>query len=656
MANKIAARMEMSLRDVEPVKGFIEEMIGLRNRFSDGISSADFDAAFTRLYRGFGEYHAYSHRSHREACGWRIPPERVPFVEREKWPSVCVVVPVYNAPELLATCLSSLATTDYPRMHVACVDNGSDDPETVAMVRDALRLTPGGFAWAVNAGMRANPGFDYYVLFNQDCEVIETGWLKQLVNFMEYRPNCAVAGAKLLYPDGTLQHAGIAVPKGSCGMHPFLRKDPERAEVNAFEKMPAVTGAVLAIRASALPTVGCLDEGYSFGCEDTDYCLRTAAHGREVWYVPTAVVRHVDNGVRKAEPTPRLAEWVRSSDARFRRLWGKCMDLCAEGRAAIVLPDWNPVAGGCRVAGALANTLANLGMRTTVYTLAPSRSPDDPDYPRYFDIRPLSELCGEPDLLIATRFDTVRRTRSVGAKRKVYLVQQIETPMAKYCGASEADVLDSYRQTEYEILTIGEHLARQLAEMGRSARVLDVGLYTDLYPFVPERGGRSVLMYASPADYKGGGDASELALSLRREIPGVRILSFHRDFEKAAWSDEHFQPRSTGEVAAVYAKADVYVYASHSDGFAMTPVEAMCCGTPVVLTDFPGKDQYARHRENCLVARFRDFDGVAGYAAELLDDSGLWRRLQEAGRETALNYDWRGVGLQYLRELLEVPV
>ncbi len=87
----------------------------------------------------------------------------------------------------------------------------------------------------------------------------------------------------------------------------------------------------------------------------------------------------------------------------------------------------------------------------------------------------------------------------------------------------------------------------------------------------------------------------------------------------------------------------------------MTPIEAMACGTPVVLTDFEGKDQYARDGGNCLIVPFRDAAAVAEAVARLTEDDGLRARLIAGGLKTADRYDWSKVAQQYLRAMYQLP-
>lgn len=669
MAGIKSLHAEVSLRDVEPVVSFITDITRIRNDKETPMSvRSKIDAACSALFGGFARPGGVN-QGLQEWRGWKIAKEDVPYPERSEWPIVCIVIPVFNSPALLKRCLVSLMRTDYPGelLHTV-VDNASTDPETLEILQKRnftpIRFDePVGFARAVNAGMKQVPA-DYYVLFNQDCRVTDEQWLTNLINWMEQRPQCAIAGPKLLYPDGTIQHAGIDIPKDSCAVHRFLKAPADIPAANYYEKVQAVTGAVYAIRSSVLQDVGYLDEEYLFGCEDIEFCLRVATKaGKEVWYVPDSVVIHNDHGVRETniKDRTRIREWAEQSDKSFRAKWGSFIDRCATESVAIVLPDYNPVAGGCRVVAALANRFITAGMETTVYVENTRSNGDDKDLSRLFEIKPLSDL-EYVDILIATRFDTVEKTLNIPTGRKFYLVQQIETPMAKYCGATEEDVLRSYTHTEYEIITIGDHLAVQLAEMGRTSVVLDVGLYTDLYRYRYRRWRKGdqpfrVLMYATAADYKGGGDLSAIAAEIRKQLGDrVEVNSFHRDFPQPGWSDNHYQPQCAREVASIYGEHDCYVYASHSDGFAMTPVEAMSCGTPVILTDFPGKDQYARGYKNCIIVPFRDAQAIANAAVRLMQNPDEWFAFSRAGLETAKHYDWSRVGAQYVKHVLEAPV
>lgn len=585
---------------------------------------------------------------------WRGDVEQVEVKHLSAY-RVSVIIPVYNSPKLLEQALASLKLTKFAgKWEIVLVDNGSTDAETKALVRQYKHVRieqPKGFSSAVNAGVNAAFGADVYVLFNQDCIVTDPSWLTHIARWMILRPQCGVAGCKLLYPDGTLQHAGLDLPEGTCGVHRFLKGDPDMPEVNFYERVSGVTGAVYAIRAGVWKYLNGFSEDYKLGCEDTDFCLRAVRDANaEVWYVPSATLTHIDNGVRKTNPkdSQRISRWARESDVLFRRRWGSIVDAMAKRSVDFVLPANEATAGGCRVIWAMANELINRGFMCTVYTFE-GKAPEDTDFPILFETKALAELF-ESDVLVATRFDTVAATKHIKARNKYYFVQQIETCMAKYCGATEDQVLDSYYDREYSIITIGEHLADELARLGRSAQVVDVGYYQALYPYYVSRDinkPRKVLMYGSPADYKGAQDAAKIAEAIRRKVGNVEVASFHKHAPAPQWADMHHRPQNTAEVADLYGTHDVYVYASRSDGFAMTPIEAMSCGTPVVLSDFKGKDQYAVDGENCLIAPYRDANAVAEAVSRILSDKALYARLVRGGLDTASRYEWKAIISQH---------
>jgi GT2 family glycosyltransferase len=147
-----------------------------------------------------------------------------------------------------------------------------------------------GFAAGNNAGLRSASG-DVLVLLNQDT-VVQPGWLDALVGTFD-DPRIGIAGCKLLYPDGTIQHAGgqLHGPRGETQhVGRYERDDGGFDELTDAE---FVTAASLAISRTALERVGALDEGFSPAYyEDIDWCFRTRAEGFRVVFQPQATVIH----------------------------------------------------------------------------------------------------------------------------------------------------------------------------------------------------------------------------------------------------------------------------------------------------------------------------------------------------------------------------
>lgn len=600
--------------------------------------------------------------------GWKLPRSAMnPPDPPNGWPAVGIVIPAYNAPHLLERCLDGLAATDYPgiNLRVVVVDNASRNARTLEILKkpglgaEVVRFAAGvGFSEAVNAGIRKLEGCAYHILYNQDVAVVDTQWLKHLIRWMEHRPTCAIAGPKLLYEDGTIENAGIDMGSNDGCAERGRGQHADDPRFNDYRKVATVSGACYCIRTSIYPEMGLMDERYLFGCEDLEYGMRVSAQlGIECWYVPDAVLIHSSHAVQRAErlDRARVKAMHAVSAGIYNREWGTYFNHLGTGtRIAFVLPNFHSACGGARVVGALARQLSICGVPATVYVRKQESDPDG-DFPK-FPIRPLSEL-REAEIVIATRCDTLADALKVQAAERYYFVQQIEDCMSENFGCPKAAALASYQDTRFKIITIGEHLAARLKEMGRESTVVDVGFYRAEYTLVKRslwHTAQRVLMYGAEG-YKGPRQAA-IAEAIRRAVPGVLVNSFHRFAKTPAWADTHYRPQTTAEVAALYADHDVYVYASESDGFAMTPVESMATGTPVVIWDFPGHAQYSRDRENCLIAPFGDVDGVAERARELLCSKKLWAQLAVSGPATADRYDWNRVGAQYAKLLLGAPV
>lgn len=215
-------------------------------------------------------------------------------------PEVSIIIPVFNRVELTRQCLEALYRTVPPGLaEIIVVDNGSTDgaPDflsgearagRIVFIRAGRNL---GFARACNLGA-AKAGGKYLLFLNNDT-IPTPGWLEAMLEAAAL-PNVGVVGAKLLYPDGTVQHAGIV----------FLRGRPEHIHRGAPADAAAcggrrrdfdmVTGACLLIPKDLFFAVGGFDETFLNSYEDVDLCLRVRALGRRVVCEPSAVVYHLE--------------------------------------------------------------------------------------------------------------------------------------------------------------------------------------------------------------------------------------------------------------------------------------------------------------------------------------------------------------------------
>ena len=152
-----------------------------------------------------------------EACPENVESHRVVYELPDPAPTVSIVIPMRDRPALLERCISSVRErTDYPSMEFVIVDNGSTEPATLKFLReleqeiDAQVVRDDGafnFSRLINRGVSAAKGA-VLALLNNDVEANEPGWLREMVSHV-LRVEVGAVGARLWYPDGTLQHGGV---------------------------------------------------------------------------------------------------------------------------------------------------------------------------------------------------------------------------------------------------------------------------------------------------------------------------------------------------------------------------------------------------------------------------------------------------------------
>jgi GT2 family glycosyltransferase/glycosyltransferase involved in cell wall biosynthesis len=231
---------------------------------------------------------------------------------------VSIVIPVYGRLDLTRGCLAELLEhTQSPEVEVIVVDNASPD-ETgayLASLGARIRVISNdsnlGFARACNQGARAARG-DRLLFLNNDT-LPPRGWLEPLEAELERDPRVAIVGARLLYPDGSVQHAGVAFSRPDCVPYHVYRGAPRRhPAVSRRRELGAVTAACMLVRRQAFEAAGGFDEGYHNGFEDIDLCLRVRAAGGRVIYQPQSELIHLEEQTpgRKAHDGPNLQRFL----------------------------------------------------------------------------------------------------------------------------------------------------------------------------------------------------------------------------------------------------------------------------------------------------------------------------------------------------------
>lgn len=248
-------------------------------------------------------------------------------------PRASVVIPTRDGLDLLRPCLEGLLhKTDYPAMEIVVVDNGSEDRATLAYLaghREAGRIrvvvdpSPFHFAALVNQGVAASEG-QIVVLLNNDTEVLEPGWLGELVS-QAGRAGVGAVGAALSYPDGTLQHGGIVLGAGGGAGHAHLRVPLGApgyfAQAVVTREVGAVTGACLACPREVWDEVGGFSLDFAVAFNDVDFCLRVRQAGYRVLYAPAASLLHKESVSRGEDLAPEKKARFRAEADLLRERW-----------------------------------------------------------------------------------------------------------------------------------------------------------------------------------------------------------------------------------------------------------------------------------------------------------------------------------------------
>jgi GT2 family glycosyltransferase len=263
-------------------------------------------------------------------------------------PELTAIIPTRDRPGLLEACVAGLLEqTDYPALRLLIVDNGSRTPRAL-QVLDKLAASPRirvlridapfNFAALNNAAAR-QAGSQLLAFVNDDVMVVEPGWLKAMAT-LALAPDVGAVGAKLFYPDGRIQHAGIVLglgPQAVAG-HEFRgapgdSPGPQNRLLVAREASAVTAACMVVERVKFLAVDGFDEEAFGVAFNDVDLCLRLRRAGYRTIFEPQARLMHLESATRGPEKTGaaggRFGEEVR----RMRERWGA--ELAAD-------PFYNP--------------------------------------------------------------------------------------------------------------------------------------------------------------------------------------------------------------------------------------------------------------------------------------------------------------------------
>lgn len=277
---------------------------------------------------------------HMRRCGIAATVETVPelAMQRVRYrlpeprPLASIIIPTRNGEKLVRQCVESIrGKTTYAPYEILLVDNGSDDASAIAyfnalQAQGAIRLLedpqPFNFSRLNNFAVRQARG-EYLVFLNNDIEVITPEWLDEMVSHAQ-RSEIGAVGAKLWYPNDTIQHAGLVLVAGLAGHAHLGRRKGDHgyfSRASLIQSIAAVTAACLCVRRATFEQVGGFDESLAVAFNDVDLCLRIHAAGYRNLYTPYAELYHHESASRGYEDTPeKMERFAREADL-LRERW-----------------------------------------------------------------------------------------------------------------------------------------------------------------------------------------------------------------------------------------------------------------------------------------------------------------------------------------------
>lgn len=251
----------------------------------------------------------------------------------ENWPVVSLIIPTRDQKPLLEKCILSLQLTDYPALEIIVVNNDSQEAEALdylaALPAKGIRVLdyPHRFNYAAINNFAVEHAQGAVIgLINNDIEAINADWLKLMVTQL-LRPNVGAVGAKLLWPNGMVQHAGVLL--GLHGLAGHVGNDWQENDLGYWgynqltRRMNAVTAACLICRKDDYLQLGGFDaDQFPVAFNDVDFCLRLRASGKTIVWAAEARLWHAESASRGQDDLPAKRSRLEMEKSALYRLWG----------------------------------------------------------------------------------------------------------------------------------------------------------------------------------------------------------------------------------------------------------------------------------------------------------------------------------------------
>ncbi|MGB9700381.1 MAG: glycosyltransferase family 2 protein, partial [Thermodesulfobacteriota bacterium] len=246
------------------------------------------------------------------------------------FPKVSIIILNWNQLAFLQQCLNSIIeNTTYSNFEIIILDNGSNEKGTADYLKNLpfkIIFSPKNLGYARGNNLAAKSAEGDLLLFLNNDIIAEKNWLTPMVKLMLQRVDCGIVGSKLLYPDRTIQHIGVAFDWRGNRRHIYKKYPADIFPAQEIRECEAVTGACLMIRRDLFEKVGGFDERYMNGSEDIDLCLKVRSKGYRVFFCPQSVLIHFEKTTLKKRGNFYKKWSEKKNNKIFLKKWGMKID------------------------------------------------------------------------------------------------------------------------------------------------------------------------------------------------------------------------------------------------------------------------------------------------------------------------------------------
>lgn len=275
---------------------------------------------------------------------------KVEMTERPGWyrshvkvqgnPLISVIIPNKDHTDDLELCLFSMTRkSTYRNYEILIVENNSEKEETFEYYRKLPDRYPKArvLTWekefnysAINNFAAKEAKGEYLLFLNNDVEILTPDWMEEMLQNCQ-QENVAAVGAKLYYPDDTIQHAGVVLGLGGIAGHIMCRASKEDpgyfGRMISVQEISAVTAACMMVKKSDFDAVGGLDETFQVAFNDIDLCMKFRAAGKKIIFTPYAELYHYESKSRGLEDTPEKQFRFDREVKRFQEKWAQQLEM-----------------------------------------------------------------------------------------------------------------------------------------------------------------------------------------------------------------------------------------------------------------------------------------------------------------------------------------